>query len=583
MAEQLRESASGRFFTMWILNNAYFQVLIASLLTVAVYALGFSGGFYFDDEWNILRNQALQLDSLAFEGLWNAALSGTAGPLGRPISVLSFALNHVFFGLDPFYFKLVNLTIHVFCGWVIYALALALSEHLPKMPVQRRHLFAFLVMLLWLLHPLNLSTVLYPVQRMASLSALFCLLGMFAYVKARHVSRAGWGARAGLYALSFLVFWPLAMYSKENALLFPIYLFLIELVFLKFQNPAEGKTSRVIVLSYGVLFVLPGVLLSLYLVFFFPDWILNGYANRDFSLGERLLTQSRVIAFYLGQVFLPINSSLGLFHDDFALSTSLLSPWTTVVAVLFVFVAVVAAFSGIRKYPVIAFGVLFFLAAHSMESTIFSLELVHEHRNYLAIFSVLFAIAYYLVIGSDKFSSLRVLLAGSLIIFFGLTTLTRAAVWGEPVVHVITEVSNHPLSPRANYGLGKQYAIYANALDGSAQKTEAIQSAVKYFEKSAELRASYVDGLFGLLMLEGLEGHQMSEESYRSLLRRLRIAPFSNNTYNYLHGVLSCLEAGDCEISNRKMNEIFDACRDNPGFSGKHARNVQERYQRYRK
>lgn len=566
---------------MWILNNAYFQIFTASLLAIAVYMLGLSGGFYFDDEWNILRNQSLQLDSLAFEGLWNAALSGTAGPLGRPLSMLSFALNHVFFGLDPFYFKLVNLVIHLFCGWVIYALVLALCQYLPRIPAERRHLFAFLVLLLWLLHPLNLTTVLYAVQRMASLSALFCLLGMLTYVKARQVKGGGWRVRAGLYALTFFLFWPLALASKENALLFPVYLFLIELAFLRFRSSETEKISSSLVFSYGVFFVLPGIVLATYLLFYLPDWILSGYARRDFSLGERLLTESRVLLFYLAQIIFPMNSSLGLFHDDFSISRSILSPWTTIASLLIIFLAVVGAFSSIKKHPVIPFGVLFFLAAHSLESTIFALELVHEHRNYLAMFSVLFVIGYYLVSGPDRLVSLRISLAIILVAFLAGTTLTRAAVWGEPVVHILTEVSNHPLSPRANYGMGKRYAIYASSLEESPQKAEAIKQAAQYFQKSADLRWSYTDGLFGLLMLEALEGREMSERYYLALLDRLANAPFSNNNYNYLNSILGCLEKGDCDISRRKMAEIIDACMDNSSFSGKNRDSVLQRYRDY--
>lgn len=568
---------------MWILNNVYFQVLTASLLAVVVYALGLSGGFYFDDEWNILRNQALQLESLTIEGLWNAALSGTAGPLGRPISMLSFALNHVFFGLDPFYFKLVNLIIHLLCGWAMYALALVLCQYLPQIPARRKHLFAFLVLLLWVLHPLNLTTVLYSVQRMAGLSALFCVLGMLAYVKARQAKSTDWVKRVGLYVCSFAVFWPLALASKENAALFPVYLFLLELVFLKFRRAGQEKTSTPLVVSYGFLFVIPSLVIAFYLLFIVPDWILAGYLKRDFSLSERLLTESRVLLYYLGQIFLPVNSSLGLFHDDISLSKSIFSPWTTIVSVSAILLAVVGAFASIKKYPVIAFGVLFFLAAHSLESTFFALELAHEHRNYLAMFSVLFAVAYYLVREGERLASLKIFLAIGLVVFFGITTLTRAVVWGEPVVHVITEVSNHPRSPRANYGMGKQYAIYSNSLEESPQKAEAINKAVQYFQRSSELRKGYTDGLFGLLMIEGLEGRQMTEESYRSLLQRLKNEPFSNNNYNYLHGILGCLEKGDCRISSSRMAEIIDACLENPGFSGRYRAQILERYREYSK
>lgn len=566
---------------MWLTNSTSFQIAVATLLALAVYSLGLSGGFYFDDEWNIIKNQALHLESFDIRALWAAANTGGAGPLDRPIAFLTFALNHIYFGLDPFYFKLINLSIHILCGWAIYALTWLLSSCLPNIPEDRRKLFAFLVLLLWLLHPLNLTTVLYSVQRMAGLSALFCVLSMASYVAARKMRNPRWLLSGLLFSLTFFVFWPLAIFSKENALLLPAYLFIIELTFLKFRSANSNGISKVVLVSYLMLLVLPTIILFFYLLCCFPEWILNGYANRDFSLEERLLTQSRVLFFYVGQILIPMNSGFGLFHDDFLLSTSLFAPWTTAFTVFSVLLAILIGVCSLRKYPVISFGILFFLAAHSMESTIFPLELVHEHRNYLAAFSILFAIAYYLIILSDRFFSLKSFFAIGLVMFFGATTLVRASVWGEPLVHAITDVSNHPESPRANYGMGKHYAIYASTLPDSRQKNEAMAGAAKYFKKSSDLRPSYLDGLFGLLMLEGLEGRNMDEDAYRALIRRLQSVPFLNNNYNYLHAVIGCMESGDCELPDEKLENVMGACQKNPGFSGKHAQDVMERYQRY--
>ncbi|MEA1081412.1 hypothetical protein [Marinobacter qingdaonensis] len=568
---------------MWIKNNIYFHFLCAAVLTVAAYVLGLSGGFYFDDEWNILGNQSLKQDSLSFKALWDAALSGTAGPLGRPLAMLSFALNYVFFGFDPFYFKLVNLLIHVLCGVTIYAISLSLCEYLCDIPTPRRRLFAFLVMLLWLLHPINLTTVLYSVQRMAGLSALFTLLGMLAYLRARQlVGQERYVARTVLFVTSLLICWPLALASKENAILLPVYLLILEFLFLRFRAAGEQRVSRPLVYSFVGLLLIPGIVVSAYFLVF-PDWILNGYARRDFTLGERLLTEARVLFYYIGQILLPINSSLGLFHDDFVVSKSLFSPWTTILSVVTLAALSLGALIYSRKLPVFGFGVLFFLAAHLLESSVFALELVHEHRNYLASFSVLFAVAYVFVRGTQRTDRVRGFAAACLIIFFGVTTTARAAIWGEPVFHVVTEVSNHPQSPRANYGMGKQYATYARTLDASPQKIEALEWASLYFGKSAELRQSYTDGLFGLLMMEGLEGYEMGSGHFNALLFRLGKAPFSNNNFNYLNSLLRCLERGDCTIADAKLEAIISACQENDGFSGKHARQVLVRYERFLK
>jgi hypothetical protein len=314
---------------------------------------------------------------------------------------------------------------------------------------------------------------------------------------------------------------------------------------------------------------------------FSPDWIINRYEKRDFTLYERLLTESRILFFYLGQIILPINSSLGLFHDDISISKSIFSPWTTIISIVFLFFSIVWSFLRIRVFPVLSFGVLVFFAAHLIESSVLALELAHEHRNYLASFSILFVLAYYLVVGDLKTSNIRALVATFFVIFLGATTLDRAATWGEASMHVYTEVSNHPRSPRANYGMGKQYAIYANSVNDKEAKERALESAAQYFEKSADLRENYTDGLFALLMMEGIEDYRMKDFYYNQLVKRLAESPFANNNYNYLHGIFSCLEAGDCRISQEKIHSLIESALKNPGFSGRYKEQVMRRYRGY--
>ena len=109
--------------------------------------------------------------------------------------------------------------------------------------------------------------------------------------------------------------------------------------------------------------------------------VLN-YGNRLFTPAERLLTQPRVIWFYLSQIFWPDPGRLSLVHDV-EWSRGLLAPWTTLPAVLGIAGLVVLGLSQVRKRPMLSFAVLFFLVNHVIESSVIGLELVYEHRNYL--------------------------------------------------------------------------------------------------------------------------------------------------------------------------------------------------------
>ena len=154
--------------------------------TAAFYLPGLTGHFIFDDGANIRLNPYLQMSSLDFSTLWQAASTGGSNALSRPISMVSFAVNYYFFGMDPYYFKAVNLSIHLINGILVFFLArLLIMLHLRirgEMDDQTASWIGIAVAAIWLLHPFNLTGVLYVVQRMTSLAALFTLAGLALYM-----------------------------------------------------------------------------------------------------------------------------------------------------------------------------------------------------------------------------------------------------------------------------------------------------------------------------------------------------------------------------------------------------------------
>ena len=70
------------------------------IFSFLIYLSGLSGDYVFDDIANIVENQKIAITSLDYSSLRTAYWSGDAGPLGRPISMLTFALNYYFTGFD---------------------------------------------------------------------------------------------------------------------------------------------------------------------------------------------------------------------------------------------------------------------------------------------------------------------------------------------------------------------------------------------------------------------------------------------------------------------------------------------------
>ncbi|NCF29829.1 MAG: hypothetical protein GWP69_20830 [Gammaproteobacteria bacterium] len=351
---------------------------------------------------------------------------------------MSFALNYYFAGerFDRFAFKLTNVVIHVLNGLLVYWLSVLLLRRYaggarpPSTQAGWSAMHAYLPLLvaaLWLLHPIQLTSVLYVVQRMTSMSAFFVLAGLLLFVVGRNRLESGRGhgltwmfaGLAGGVGLGFL--------CKQNSILLPFYAFLVELFFFRHEVLPQAARRRLYGF-YALTVALPAVVAVVGLVVAW-DAIAQGYLYRDFTLWERLLTQSRVLFFYLGLLFFPHIRAFGLYHDDFALSTGLLDPWTTLLSVLLWAGLVGLALWGVRRRALWSFALLWYLVGHSLESTFVSLELVFEHRNYLPSFGILFATAYYLVWGLDRLLRKRRLVypvVGLLVLVLAFTTFTRA-------------------------------------------------------------------------------------------------------------------------------------------------------------
>ncbi len=168
------------------------------LLGIAIYLPGLSGPLLFDDKPALTANELVQIHGGEFDEWRVAAFSSSAGPLRRPIAMLSFAANHAIAGdFSPFGLKAVNLGIHLAIAVLLSFFSSQYSTRFASgLDVPTRRLLALTAAAIWLLHPLNVSTVLYAVQRMAQLATLFVLAGLLVFMHYRQ-RWAEFGAATG--------------------------------------------------------------------------------------------------------------------------------------------------------------------------------------------------------------------------------------------------------------------------------------------------------------------------------------------------------------------------------------------------
>jgi len=426
--------------------------LIATLaIAYLAFQPGLTGSFQFDDFSNLGDLAKLQ-DNPTLDEVQQYLLHGISSPTGRPISLLSFVLQAHDWPLNPAGFVRVNVLLHLLNGTLLFWCLLRLTR-LLRWPLATGAGVALLSTLLWLTAPIQLTGVLYVVQRMTELSATFMFSGLLMYLAGRERLGAG-SIVSGYVAMSAGLFWGTVVgtLAKENAALMPLLVLVLEGTLLASLPKPPGWRPW-----FAAFVGLPVAAVILYLAIrtVGDD---TGYALREFTLGERLLTESRVLFMYLHKMLLPWPSAVRLMYDDLPISTSLLQPWTTLPALLGT-AALLAGAARLRKTaPWFSFAVLWYYGAHLLESTVLPLEIAFEHRNYIASAGVFFGLA----AGAAALwphlptRRIRIAVGAFAIAYAGLLSIVTyqiADLWGQPFEMSLWAVERQPDSRRAKISL----------------------------------------------------------------------------------------------------------------------------------
>ncbi|MDM1249714.1 hypothetical protein HXZ77_00900 [Acinetobacter johnsonii] len=537
-----------------------FFILVLSFL---IYLPGLSGDYVFDDIANIIENQKIAITSLDYSSLKAAFWSGDAGPLGRPISMLSFAINYYFTGFEPYFFKLTNLIIHLMNGIILYFISLKLFENIDfnNEEVNKNKYLALMVSVIWLIHPLNLTSVLYVVQRMTSLSTLFGLLALLIYFtwrsKPLNLSNSIVPLVGVFLALCCSVF------SKESGLLFVGLIYWVELCIFKTNN---FEKKPIVLFGVKLNYILwLGVVFAIFaLIYISLPFVGNpNLGGRDFNTIERLYSETRVIFYYLKMIFFPLLSDLSLYHDDFEISKNIITPITTLYSIVGIFLISIFSLFLFKKLPLVLFAWGWFIISHLMESTFISLELIHEHRNYFASMGFIIAVVYGL--SKFKFNKVRPLIyivCAVYIMNLAFTTWQRAVIWSNLVDHAAFEVEMHPTSDRANYQMAR---VYLKLMEKEPEKKAYYANqAEKYLLQAHESYKPANGSWFAQLHLASYLDKPISEGIIQQLIYNLKNHPFYNSNIGFLNAFIQCQIQQNCKVPHDQAILIIVAGLSNP-------------------
>ncbi len=530
------------------LQRSQYLIVVAILagMVFLLYANSFRVPWQFDDRPNIVDNPTVHLQTLSADHLLRLLTESYSASI-RFFSYFTFALNFYFGGLNVFGYHWVNLFIHITTGALVFWVVL-LTLSLPSQkerygPVALR--VAFLTSLLFIAHPVQTQSVTYIVQRMTSMAAMFYLLSMVLYIKARLSS----GGRQILFYAGMAASGLLSMFSKENAFVLPLFIALYEICFLSRREGGLPRwtKSKIFLALLGL-----GLVGLLLLGGKYIPIIQEGYRYRDFTMSQRMLTQLRVLLHYVTLLVYPHPSRLNLDYD-FSLSKSLFDPISTLLSFMAILFFVAVGIWKMKKWPMLSFFIFWYFGNLVIESSIFPLDMVYEHRLYLPSIGPIFLFSLLLVRLWEKRTPIgkwkrEAVFAGMIVLtVFPLSwwTIERNSVWRSEFGLWMDCVKKSPKKGRPHYNLG--YYYYTRG-----QKEKALEE----FQLALRLDPRMAPAHFNLGVMDYNEGRL--DEAAHHFKQALAINPKYAEAYAYLGEVYSRKGSSEEELDTYRKAFALD-------------------------
>ncbi|MBI5492188.1 MAG: tetratricopeptide repeat protein [Deltaproteobacteria bacterium] len=448
------------------IKRADYKYLVPVLVAagLAVYSSSLSAPFVYDDKPFIADNQ------------WIRSLSNfTDLSSMRYVCDLTFALNYLIGGLDPFGYHLVNTFVHILNSILVFFLVgLIFETPLMKGPGQGQGeapAIAFSSALLFAVHPIQIQAVTYISQRYTSLAVFFYLLSAVLFLKARNTGQeegGGKGSGASFY-LASIASAMLAMKTKEISFTLPFVLTLFELSFF----PGERASRRLLRLAP---FFIASLMIPLGLLL--PsnsanpvEALMTTNKLKEASTISRygyLLTETTVVTTYLRLILLPIDT--GNVYD-FPLAKSFFELRVILSSAVLISAMLLTAYllySSVRKRNgrgvLIALGAAWFFMTVSVESSIIPIkDVFNERRAYLPsigiILSAVASLQYGMGFLRRRGAAPSLTLAAFVLtaVLLGGITFNRNRLWNDPLALYADEVRKNPYSHSPRMYLGIEY------------------------------------------------------------------------------------------------------------------------------
>ncbi len=487
---------------------------LVGLAAVGVYLNSLGNAFVYDDIPICVKDQRChgldELDRIFTQGYWARSdtsidgLEGRPKPLFRPVTLLSFAVNHELTGLHPTAYRLVNILLHA--GTAIGVVCLV-RLILPNAVV------ALAAGLVFAVHPIHVEAVVPAVGRSEVLAAITAVWAVVLHMRDAHAC-TGPRQTTWRYPVVILLMW-VGVFSKESAIT-TVGLLLAAEVWLKVRGPGWARelgwrgfaAARLPRRYIGYLAVAVAFLVARRLVlgqFFSSMEVIPVTQNilMEATLPQRLLTCMVVLWKYVYLLFVPYPLCYDYSAQAVRLHDALGHP--SVLAGLACAAAMaVGVILSARRHGHVAVAILFFAVTYSVASNILVRigTLMAERLVYLPSVGVCMLIGLALGavasrwprrIAATPWGDLRAGMALALACLIGIVTtysvltVRRNTVWQSNETLYTTDLAIQPESHKCWQNLGQLRMEQGRGAEAIECFERALELAPNAYEMLARL------------------------------------------------------------------------------------------------
>lgn len=518
--------------------------IIFCFAALSIYANSLNCPFIWDDQYLITDNHLITNFKYIPEIFKHHLYYSTAGISNfyRPMQTLFLMFDYAFWKTRPFGYHLTSIAFHLLCGFLIYLIIDLIFK---------RRVVAFMVGLLFLVHPINSTVVDYISSRADSQVTLFILVSFWLFFKS--VFRVDAAGRKKIYYFVSLVSFVLALLSKELGIILPFLLLLG-------CNTIRDDEAQSKVTNYKK--TLPFfVTLGIYIILRLTILNFSGHSTgTPPALHTRLLTSAESFVRLIGLLFIPAKIHI---EKSIPFSSGLFQPSTLVSLIILIAIGVVA-YKLRRHSKMMSFGIAWFFVALIPMANIMPINAtIADHWLYLSCFGFLLAvvggIADWLKSKSRPdalISKILIFVYASAVIIFSILTVKQNTIWKDPLQFYRLALKYSPGSYRAHNEIG---VIYLNQ--------ERFDMAIPEFKEAIKINPNFDQAYDNLGVAYDKSGNL--EEAVLAHKKALELSPYNVKIYNNLGNAYIKLEQFDKAIeaykNALKLNPHYKAVYNNLG------------------